>query len=64
MKAGRVALKPGKTQNIFSKKEKQSIEAMGSVTKSAESVDGLGECRTRQEVCSALQGQTPFDTEL
>ena len=64
MKSGRVALKPGKKQNMCSKKEEQSIEAMESVTKSGNQWDGLGESRARQEVSSALQGQPSFGTKL
>jgi len=42
MNAGRVALKPGKKQNICYKKEEQSAEAMESVTKSGKSVGWAG----------------------
>ena len=59
-----MALKPGKKQNICPKKEEESTEAIGSVTKSENQWDGLGESRTRQEVSSELQGQPPFGTKL
>ena len=42
MKVGRVALKPGKKQNIGPKKEEQNTEAMESVTKSGKSVGWAG----------------------
>ena len=37
MKAGRVALKPGKKQNICPKKEEESTEAIGS-----QGISGVG----------------------